>query len=74
MPVNVNNLLIMKAYKWLRGLLKVSAFTTVMFVMQACYGTPQQFDDPSFNEDEKSSLVTDTEQGDPQALVEAGAE
>ena len=30
----------MKTYKWLRGLLKASAFTTVMFIMQACYGTP----------------------------------
>lgn len=30
----------MNIYKWLRGLLKASAFTTVMFVMQACYGVP----------------------------------
>ena len=30
----------MKAYKWFRGLLKVSAFTSIMFVMQACYGMP----------------------------------
>lgn len=28
-------------YKGLRGLLKASAFTSVMFVMQACYGAPQ---------------------------------
>lgn len=52
----------------------MSAFTTVMFVMQACYGTPQQFDDPNPNEDEKSSMVTDAEQVDQEALVEAGAE
>ena len=30
----------MKIYKWLRGLMKVSALTTVMFIMQACYGSP----------------------------------
>lgn len=30
-----------KTYKWLRGLLQASAFTSVMFVMQACYGTPK---------------------------------
>ena len=29
-----------KTYKWVRGLLQASAFTSVMFVMQACYGTP----------------------------------
>lgn len=30
----------MKIYKFLRGLLKASALTTVMFIMQACYGSP----------------------------------
>lgn len=30
----------MKSYKFLRGLLKASALTSVMFVMQACYGSP----------------------------------
>ena len=30
----------MKIYKWFRGLFKASALTTVMFIMQACYGTP----------------------------------
>ncbi len=29
-----------KTYKWVRGLLAASAFTSVMFIMQACYGTP----------------------------------
>ena len=29
-----------KIYKWGRGLLKASVFTSVMFIMQACYGTP----------------------------------
>ena len=42
----------MKTYKWFRGLLKASAFATVMFVMQACYGAPQMRDDPYYNEDE----------------------
>ena len=30
----------MKSYKLFRWLLRASALTTVMFVMQACYGTP----------------------------------
>lgn len=30
----------MKIYKWMRRLMKASALTTVMFVMQACYGSP----------------------------------
>ena len=30
----------MKAYKFFRGLMKASALTTVMFIMQACYGPP----------------------------------
>ena len=30
----------MKIYKWLRGLLNASALTTVLFIMQACYGVP----------------------------------
>jgi len=29
-----------KIYKWGRGLMKASVFTSVMFIMQACYGTP----------------------------------
>lgn len=37
----------MKIYKFLRGLLKASALTTVMFVMQACYGSPYQDRDMS---------------------------
>jgi hypothetical protein len=32
----------MKTYKWFRWLLSASALTTVMFVMQACYGTPNK--------------------------------
>ena len=30
----------MKTYKWLRGVLAASAMTSLMFVMQACYGSP----------------------------------
>ena len=33
---------IMKSYKLFRWLLRASALTTVMFVMQACYGSPYQ--------------------------------
>ena len=36
----------MKAYKLFRGLLKASAFASIMFVMQACYGMPH--DDYAF--------------------------
>ena len=32
----------MKSYKLFRWLLRASALTTVMFVMQACYGSPYQ--------------------------------
>lgn len=35
----------MKIYKWLRGLMKASAFTTVVFIMQACYGVPKDIED-----------------------------
>jgi len=30
----------MKAYKIFRWFLRASALTTVMFIMQACYGSP----------------------------------
>ena len=32
--------MVMKTYKVFRWLLKASALTTVMFIMQACYGSP----------------------------------
>ena len=51
----------MKMYKLFRGLLKASAFTAVMFVMQACYGTPQKMDDPYYvDEEEENSQAVDT--------------
>ena len=44
----------MNIYKGLRGLLKASALTTVMFVMQACYGSPKP-------KDEMNKLLDDYE-------------
>ena len=41
--------------------MKASAFATVMFVMQACYGTPQKMDDPYYvDEEEENSQAVDT--------------
>lgn len=50
----------MKTYKWLRGLLKASALTSIMFVMQACYGMPHDEDmiDPYYNDTVDSLQVT----------------
>lgn len=63
----------MKTYKWLRGLLKASAFATVMFVMQACYGAPQPLDESYFEEQEE--MVNDTVQElNQEAPVELEAE
>lgn len=51
----------MKMYKLFRGLLKASAFTTVMFIMQACYGAPQYMDDPYYaDENEEEYQAADT--------------
>ena len=47
----------MKIYKWLRGLMKASALTTVMFVMQACYGSPNM---PPGMPDDRELTETDT--------------
>ena len=52
----------MKMYKWLRGLMKASALTTVMFIMQACYGTPSMYD---IVEIHLSGRVTDKATGEP---------
>ncbi len=64
----------MKTYKWFRGLLKASAFATVMFVMQACYGAPHPIDDPNYNEDEETCQPTDTLQTVQETPVEVEAE
>lgn len=47
----------MKTYRFFRGLLKASAFATVMFVMQACYGAPHE---PFPNYDEEYEWEEDT--------------
>ena len=64
----------MKTYKFFRGILKASAFTTVMFVMQACYGTPQQFKDPYYEEEEETYQVSDTLQTNQDVPVQVEAE
>lgn len=53
----------MKSYKLFRWLLRASALTTVMFVMQACYGTPYKDKDmPAMPDDmEMTDEVLDTE-------------
>ena len=46
----------MKLYKIFRWFLKASALTTVMFIMQACYGSPyappEMPDDPELTEND----------------------
>lgn len=64
----------MKAYKFFRGLLKASAFATVMFVMQACYGAPHPIDDPNFNDEKETCMPTDSLQTVQETPVEAEAE
>ena len=55
----------MKAYKFFRWFLKASALTTVMFIMQACYGSPNvppelPDDTELVGEDEVEHPVSDT--------------
>lgn len=55
----------MKTYKVFRWLLKASALTTVMFIMQACYGSPNmppEMPDESeiIDEEEVELPVSDT--------------
>ena len=47
----------MKGYKFFRWLLRASALTTVMFIMQACYGSPYS---PPEMPDENVSVENDT--------------
>lgn len=55
-----------RAYKWVRGLLAASAFTSVMFIMQACYGTPNYRNEESFSYEVKmSGMVTDSASAQP---------
>ena len=48
----------MKTYKLFRWLLKASALTTVMFVMQACYGSPNI--PPEMPDETEVSVENDT--------------
>ena len=61
-----NNMKKQTAYKWVRGLLAASAFTSVMFIMQACYGTPNYRGEESFSYEVKmSGVVTDGASSQP---------
>ena len=64
---------IMKSYKLFRWLLRASALTTVMFVMQACYGTPYKDKDmPAMPDDmEMTDEVLDTEAPVSDTLAQA---
>ena len=48
----------MKTYKIFRWLLKASALTTVMFVIQACYGSP--YTPPDMPDEMEMSAENDT--------------
>ena len=48
----------MKGYKIFRWLLRASALTTVMFVMQACYGSPYMDKDMPMDPDDRE-MVSD---------------
>ena len=64
----------MKTYKLLRGLLKASALTTVMFIMQACYGSPYQDRDmPNPDQKEMSDEVVEPEAPVSDTLSQAEA-
>lgn len=64
-----------KTYKWLRGLLQASAFTSVMFIMQACYGTPNYRNEESFSYEVKmSGVVTDSASAQPLSGIYVSAD
>ena len=58
----------MKIYKWLRGLMKASALTTVMFIMQACYGSPNM--PPDMPEEEEEAMEMEVPVSDTLIQVE----
>ena len=62
----------MKIYKILRGLLKASALTTVMFIMQACYGSPYGSADMQPIPEEEMTVQNDSIQ--PEILEEVAAD
>ena len=59
----------MKTYKFFRGILKASAFATVMFVMQACYGAPQMREEPYIDEEEADWQANDSIQTPDQEII-----
>lgn len=61
----------MKIYKILRGLLKASALTTVMFIMQACYGSPYGPSEMQVMPEEEMSMENDTTQLQVEEVVAA---
>ena len=64
----------MKMYKWLRGLLKGSAIVSIMFVMQACYGTVHPVDEPYPYEEESSQTAETVQSPVEEVLSEAEAQ
>ena len=62
----------MKIYKILRGLLKASALTTVMFIMQACYGSPYGPADMQIPPEEEMTMQNDSIQ--PEVVEEVAAD
>ena len=61
----------MKAYKIFRWALKASALTTVMFIMQACYGSPYM---PNLPEDEPTEETDSIQQQVPEVLPSVDAD
>lgn len=64
----------MKIYKLLRGLLKASALTTVMFIMQACYGSPYGAADMQPMPEEEMTVQNDSIQLQVEEEVADGLE
>lgn len=64
----------MKIYKILRGLLKASALTTVMFIMQACYGSPYGSAEMPQIPEEEMAVQNDSIQLQVEEEVAAGSE
>lgn len=64
----------MKTYKLLRGLLKASALTTVMFIMQACYGSPYGSAEMPPISEEEMTVQNDSIQLEVEEVVDASLE
>ena len=60
----------MKAYKIFRWFLKASALTTVMFIMQACYGSPYMPDLPEEEPTEEEMMDVQAPVSDTLVQVE----